>query len=405
LGVPMSSQSKFAKKSWRFNPETHQRLITFLRADSYLVKSKGRFNITAVADRLDVSSDTVRRLISQKEGSNLSSLRKIFDSQFPGETDDLDDDTFGESYCEVCLRTSESEQCELPQITADGDLGILEYLLMFKVERHGSDAYRVKAKLVSDRNPSSQERPHENDVYDIKGLTLDGIAIEEFEVMLDQAIEECSETYGIDRGDLIVQWFLPMELFHLQVEQIQLRMGRRSCVNSGKTCNQVIIRSYDLHFDRCYRKSLAAWKSRWQQFLEKPQQKVSQTLPEISPEQNLPEGWRNNCQIWGSRFTIPIDPKMREDFWDRKFMEGFPFALWRRDGNNSIGKTEFEQLAEQAVRDLPTAVTQIYRNTLPGAAPSQSATTMMGRPDLTNLALLWDNPFRPFPDSIDYQSA
>ncbi|MFM2432216.1 MAG: hypothetical protein RLZZ511_3430 [Cyanobacteriota bacterium] len=350
-----------------------------------------------------VDTKMARRLINQTGGSNLGNLRTLFDLLFPGEADGLDPETFSNTYCESCSPASRPTN-QIPKTSPiEGD--VIEYLLMLKVKPHAANSYLVKANLVTDYASSSEAMPDEHNFRDIKGLPLDNISIIQFDEILDHAIEECSANYGVDRNDLIVQWFLPTELLNLSVEQMRIREGRLFYIEAGKACRSVILRSYDRQ--KYYRKSLAAWKKRWQQFLTRPSCKVSQMLPEICSEQDLPASWRNNCDIWGSHFVLPTDAQMQDVFWDRYFTEGFPFALWRRDARNEIGKAELEQLVNQSVQDLPTAVAQVYQNRLPSAALAQSATTITDRSDLTNLVLLWDNPFRPFPDfdSIDYQSA
>jgi len=77
--------------------------------------------------------------------------------------------------------------------------------------------------------------------------------------------------------------------------------------------------------------------------------------------------------------------------------QGLPIALWNRQpvGSKPKAKKIMQSVTNCTLADLPTSLTTQRKKCLSKLAGTE-------QPDV-QLSLLWDNPYRPFPD-IQYES-
>jgi hypothetical protein len=296
----------------------------------------------------------------------------------------------------------------LPSIVSNSALvtsGIVENYLMVKVKpRSLNDAslgYLVTAAIVQDSEPfKAKAELIETPIAVTPGThpkCAPGYSQAELPQVLSELITICGgKLHKIPLTNLTVQWFLPIELLSLPVEHWQIKIGKKMPCN-GERCKTVIIRSYDRHFSDDYEAVLGEWESSWKRFLDNPESHCHQALHPLDPLAKETVIERND--IVGGHFVAHPEPQQQEDFWDHLLGQGLPIVLWSRQ----VGANP------QCVGDLMTSVKNCLITELPESLANQRRTALSSaaEPDRLKaapIALLWDNPFRPFP-KIDYQSA
>jgi hypothetical protein len=282
--------------------------------------------------------------------------------------------------------------------------GIVENYLMVKVKpRSLNDAslgYLVTAAIVQDSEPFKAKTeliekslpvpPGSHPKY------APGYSQDELPTVLSELIRICGgELHKIPLTNLTVQWFLPIELLSWPVEHWQIKIGKKMRC-SGTRCKTVIIRSYDRHFSNEYETVLGEWESAWKRFLDNPESHCHQALYSLDP---LTEGIViEPIDIVGGHFMEHPEQQQQEDFWDDLLGQGLPIVLWSRQ----VGANP------EYVGDLMASVKDCLLSKLPESLANQRRTALSSaaEPDRMKaapIALLWDNPFRPFP-TIDYPS-
>jgi hypothetical protein len=316
----------------------------------------------------------------------------------------LDDKQFQELYCEEVkddepsFPTEEVREAQLPNSSDSSDV-----FLMIKVKPHlPSISYVISACLVKgDRTPSSEIL--ENDRQDYKLIDVGGqpFKVEEFPQVFYQILESCHTDYTLSK--LTVQWFLPIEQMSLPIEHWQIPIGRRQ-YECGKKCQFVQIRSYDRHFTPNYNPILNDWKCRWEQFLKLSANQCDRVLRQICPNTEMIESCSLESEMFGYRFIEANCPKQQEDFWDELLAEGIPIALWMRRSAPLLDESVLNDIISNCpIADLPQSLTKARKQALSRRLDRTSEPILTD--SATHLSLLWDNPFQPFPDDIEYQSA
>ena len=114
----------------------------------------------------------------------------------------------------------------------------------------------------------------------------------------------------------------------------------------------------------------------------------------------------DNQKVVGCAFVEHHEQQRQEDFWDDLLAQGSSIVLWERhlklpqkaapEGLDSA----LNSLPKCTAANLPKTLSNQRREKLSKAAEAPEADRLKAAP----LSLLWDNPFRPFPQ-IDYESA
>jgi hypothetical protein len=283
-------------------------------------------------------------------------------------------------------------------------LGIVENYLMVKVEpRGGSLGYRISAAIVQD--PAPDERQAE--LIETQLMVADGTNPkyapgyhqDELVDVLSDLIDICGDTpHEIALTELTVQWFLPTELLSLPVEHWQIRIGRNQRPCNGERCKAVIVRSYDRHFPpyaKSYKSMVGEWKRLWRQLLANQETHCDRALESITVQVGI-NG--RNPDVVGYHFTEHADWPQQENLWDQVLSRGAPVALWLRQAGTDpqVAESMMQAVRDCPIAELPSSLANQRREALPGAS---EADRLRSAP----IALLWDNPFRPFP-TIDYPS-
>jgi hypothetical protein len=265
-----------------------------------------------------------------------------------------------------------------------------ETYLMIKVKLHPPDKYLVSAAISEDPDPFQTETVRKETCLDIAippdPQYLPGYSQEQLPDILSELIANCGIQFAL--SDLIVQWFLPLEIISLPVEHWKLQIGRQKPY-SWERCKTVMIRSSDRHFSSDYRSVLGEWKKYWKRLLDNLESASDGSLASLDPITTVAENiWSNNNAI-GCKFIEHEDCDCQINFWDNLLCQGFPIALWSRQSSENQSETmkTINTVAGCTLVDLPNSLTKHRKNQKSDA----------------QLSLLWDNPFRPFPD-IQYES-
>jgi hypothetical protein len=269
-------------------------------------------------------------------------------------------------------------QAEMARITAS-------YLLIKVWKAKATDSgYCIEAAIASSKTPLGEDTwLTESKV----SLNWDNELVENFPKRLDDLLNEVSRDIPIDK--LTVQWFLPIELMSLPIEHWEIAWGRGSNFHC-RVCQSVEIRSYD-RYQMTFRKSLGKLKDKWRRLNQQELLPRYQELPELNE-------FQDSCSL-GTRFILP-EQKI-DDFWDNMLMAGFPVALWIRQPHSEEAKTILESLMDdRSIADLPKDLGDLRRY----AAAGWSGITIEERRGVGQLALMWDNPFRPFPETSYLES-
>jgi hypothetical protein len=266
-----------------------------------------------------------------------------------------------------------------------------ETYLMIKVKLHPPDKYLVSAAISEDPDPFQTETVRNETYLDI-AIPPDpqyspGYSQAQLPDILSELIASCGSQVAL--SDLVVQWFLPLELISLPVEHWQIKIGRQN-PTSWERCKTVIIRSSDRHFSADYRSVLGEWKKYWKCLLNNLESISGGSLASLDSMTTVAEIIRGDNTVIGCKFIEHEDSDYQINFWDNLLGQGLPIALWSR--HPSPDQTETMEIinavAGCTLVELPNSLTQHRRESQ--ASPAQ-------------LSLLWDNPFRPFPD-IQYES-
>jgi hypothetical protein len=267
-----------------------------------------------------------------------------------------------------------------------------ETYLMIKVKLHPpGEKYLVSAAISEDPTPFQLEKKTKETYLDI-AIPPDpqyspGYSQAQLPDILSELIASCGSQVAL--SDLVVQWFLPLELISLPVEHWQIKIGRQN-PTSWERCKTVIIRSSDRHFSADYRSVLGEWKKYWKCLLNNLESISGGSLASLDSMTTVAEIIRGDNTVIGCKFIEHEDSDYQINFWDNLLGQGLPIALWSR--HPSPDQTETMEIinavAGCTLVELPNSLTQHRRESQ--ASPAQ-------------LSLLWDNPFRPFPD-IQYES-
>lgn len=353
---------------------------------------------------------------SREMPSNLTALITQL-AEIPGDPDELEPIL---RFVSILIREQTLEESQrkrlrvwwqeqgLPPIGPDSTLatsGIVENYLMVKVKpRSLNDAslgYLVTAAIVQDSEPfKAKTELIEMPIAVTPGThpkCAPGYSQAELPQVLSELITICGgKLHKIPLTNLTVQWFLPIELLSLPVEHWQIKIGRKMPCN-GEWCKTVIVRSYDRHFSDDYEAVLGEWESSWKRFLDNPESHCDRALLALDPLAKKTVIERSN--IVGGHFVEHPEPQQQEDFWDHLLGQGLPIVLWSRqvETNLQCAGGSMASVRDCLVTELPESLANQRRTALSSAAEPD-------RMDAAPIALLWDNPFRPFP-TIDYQSA
>lgn len=195
--------------------------------------------------------------------------------------------------------------------------------------------------------------------------------------------------------DLTVEWFLPFELMSATIDDCKIGRIPR-CYSS--LCKSIHIRSTD-RFEPIYKPFLGGAKQRWHRLNKDPEAFCDRDFAHLS---NFNRD--QSASLIGGWFVESVESEdiaNYEVFWDEVLVKGLPIALWMRqavDVEAAHGAmTEF--IADLPVAQLPEKLTNARRTVL-GSTASNTIREYSG---VRQFALMWDNPFRPFPE-IDYHS-
>jgi hypothetical protein len=283
---------------------------------------------------------------------------------------------------------------------------IAEICLMVKVKprvlNNPSLGYLVSAALIKDPDPFSPEIEPVATPITISvppdPKCAPGYSQTDLPHILNELIRTCGNEHGIPLTDLVIQWFLPIELMSLPIEHWQFQIGRKQKEYSGKRCKAVIVRSSDRHFSSDYRAASGDWQKYWQRLVtiqqSKQTLKCAQALAHLDPITGKTSINWTSSKVVGCRFVEHHNPQQQEDVWDGLLSQGTPIAIWIR-----------QPTTEKRVRPLSTCtIAQLLTSLATHRQRALSHDCEPDRLEAASLCLLFDNPHRPFP-AIDYQSA
>lgn len=306
-----------------------------------------------------------------------------------------------------------AERCGF-QISSQTQPKRAEHYLMLKVQprslNDSSLGYLLSAAIVNDPDPLTPEVDFQATSLSIPEPTnpslAPGYSLDELPQVLSELVTLCGGEHGIPLTDLTVQWFLPIELMSLPIEHWQIKIGRRQKPPIGQRCKSVIVRSYDRQFTSDYEAVVGDWKKYWRRFLKYRQHCCSETLMPLNPRAGKTKIAWDNQKVVGCAFVEHHEQQRQEDFWDDLLAQGSSIVLWERhlklpqkaapEGLDSA----LNSLPKCTAANLPKTLSDQRREKLSKAAEAPEADRLKAAP----LSLLWDNPFRPFPQ-IDYESA
>lgn len=282
--------------------------------------------------------------------------------------------------------------------------GVMENYLMLKLQPHPPEGFVIDAALIRDPSPYDIE-----DHGVITPLKLDNQVVKDskdlnvgLQQVLCELITTCTRDYKVPLTDLTIQWFLPIELMSLPVEQWGIPMGRKQKPAIGKRCKAILIRSYDRHFSNDYDISMGDWEKYWNSLLNSLDLNSHQVLDALDPLAGVTNMSWHNPQILGCRFLEHDNQQKQEDLWDSLLSQGVSIALWMRylTCAQQDYETIFNQVAQGTISNLPTTLTHHRKSIL----PDHTDDLFSADPNVAAyLSLLWDNPFRRFPH-IDFSS-
>lgn len=257
--------------------------------------------------------------------------------------------------------------------------GPAKYFLMVGVNEHKQQRgyYTVEACFAEDRDP--QHRNQNQWQKTRLSIPIDedaAVSAEQIFPIIADIVTDVADDKEIPLSDLTIQCFLPKKLLHLSIEQIEIDIfGEQHRI--GCECEAVMVRSSER------RKRSAAhgnWKKRWDNF-----QAVALAQDAVvckrGDQKQFDEALEDYTKI-GCAFDS--DDVEHQDTLQKILVKGIPIAIWLRP-NHSLSEpcSRLESVLSGCIGNLPTAITgrlSQYRQISP------------------HLALLWDNPYRPFPD-------
>ncbi len=401
------------------NPDPMEQLIwgiTGLKCQDYLqeliqILTPVDFNTTVVK----AYRDSLPELRHRPTPDNLEALVRLI-ADIPGQPDELKplwrfvksliQDKSLDSDCQRAIEEWAKVQkipLDLATETVQSQSETGETYLMIKVKFHPPDKYIVSAAIVEDPDPLKLEVERKETSIDIP-IPPDpkyspGYSQEQLPLILSELIAICGGKYSIPLTDLVVQWFLPIELMSLPIEHWQIPIGRQKPCN-GERCKAVIVRSSERHFSSDYQSVLGEWKEHWKHLLDRIKLQSNQALEPLEPMTGKAKIEWSQTNAVGCTFIEHDDRQQQIDFWDNLLGQGLPIALWSRQPVTNKQKTKkiMKSVTESSLAELQMSLTKQRINAL----PKTSATTITSQP-AAQLALLWDNPFRRFPD-IQYES-
>jgi vWA-MoxR associated protein C-terminal domain/vWA-MoxR associated protein middle region (VMAP-M) 1/Effector-associated domain 9 len=305
------------------------------------------------------------------------------------------------------LKTWATQQGMMIQSKKPASSETAEVCLMVKVQPRAfndpSLGYVVSAAIAQDPNPWNP---------DIKPITTPititvrpdpkcapGYAQEDLPLMLNELIGTCGKEHHIPLSDLIIQWFLPIELMSLPVEhwQIQISESQKQC--SGGRCKAVIVRSSDRHFSPFYQLASGDWQKYWKRLLACQETRCAETLVPLDPiARKTTINWKKP-QVVGCKFVAHPELQQQKVLWEQLLGQGVPIALWMRQSREDpqITKRVMQTVTKCSIVKLPESLADHRQKAL-------SSDSETDRLKTASLCLLLDNPFRPFP-TLDYESA
>ena len=284
---------------------------------------------------------------------------------------------------------------------------IVETCLMVKVQPRSlndpSLGYLLSAAVVQDPDPLKLEVERVETAIAVPESTnfkyAPGYADTDLPIVLSELVTICGRDHGIPLTDLTVQWFLPIELMSLPIEHWQIRIGKNQEQCSGQRCKAVIVRSYDRHFSPDYLLAVGDWKKYWNRLSPCQGSSCTTTLVTLDPKTKKTTIDWNKPHVIGCKFMEHDEQQQQENFWDHLLGQGVPVALWTRqvEADPKMAKRIMQSVSKCSIAGLPLSLATQRKKAL---SELSEADRLRAAP----LCLLWDNPFRPFPN-IDYQSA
>jgi vWA-MoxR associated protein C-terminal domain/vWA-MoxR associated protein middle region (VMAP-M) 1/Effector-associated domain 9 len=305
------------------------------------------------------------------------------------------------------LKTWATQQGMMLQSEKPASSETAEICLMVKVQpcalNDPSLGYVVSAAIAQDPNPWNP---------DIKPITTPititvrpdpkcapGYAQDDLPLILNELIGTCGKEHHIPLTDLIIQWFLPIQLMSLPVEHWQIQIGESQKQCSGGRCKAVIVRSSDRHFLPHYQLASGDWQKYWKRLLECQEARCAETLAPLDPiARKTTINWKKP-KVVGCKFVEHHELQQQKVLWEQLLGQGVPIALWMRQSreDTQITKRVMQTVTKCSIVKLPESLADHRQKAL-------SSDSETDRLKAASLCLLLDNPFRPFP-TLDYESA
>jgi hypothetical protein len=254
--------------------------------------------------------------------------------------------------------------------------------LMVGVNEHKQQRgyYTIEACFAEDRDPQ-----HRNDQWQKTKLSIPidedaAVSAEQIFPMIAAIVTDVVDDKEIQLSDLAIECFLPKKLLHLPIEQVEIDIfGEQH--RTGCECKAVMVRSSER---RKRSPAHGNWKSRWDNFQATALARDA-VVCKRGDQRQFDEALEDYTKI-GCAFDS--DDVEHQGTFQKILVKGIAISIWLRP-NHSISepRSTLESVLNRCVGDLPTALT--------GRRFQYSEMYSQISP---HLALLWDNPYRPFPD-------
>ena len=286
-----------------------------------------------------------------------------------------------------------------PENISNATDGKTETYLMVQVRGHQQDRgkYVISASVVDDPAPETPDAtlcvPHLIEASDTSFVE------EEIWAEVSRLVGECCREHGVSPAQLMVQCFLPIHLLHAEIEQkVTVKTGRNEVTRRAiaTRCKAVVLRSLERQKMKGkkseYCMVVRDWETQWRTLMENPDASCRDVMNlEQEDMDQFDQALDRAPQLGhvGCGFVGLADPMAHEERFDQIFaVAAYPIALWLRPTHN---------------HELPYAVLQSHLSGSIGELPFALTARRREPIGAQHVTLLWDNPFRPFPD-IDYQS-
>jgi vWA-MoxR associated protein C-terminal domain/Caspase domain/vWA-MoxR associated protein middle region (VMAP-M) 1 len=286
---------------------------------------------------------------------------------------------------------------------------LTEYYLMVYVceSREYRDRYDILAALIQDPDPHNETDKCIPSRLEVTENFKKPFIADQIPKVVARLVYDCFKQ-EVPLNRLSVQCFLSKKLLHSVIEKEEIEIhGEMKAI--GTICKTVVVRSLERQLEgrkprgsdhsQTNGKSFFAdgnWQKRWEKLMTCSDFNCQDMLIlHQGDKDQFFEDLQDDTKV-GCGFAGSSDPSENGELFDEIFLEGIPIALWIRSDYTEVEPYEvLNKVLDKQIVQLPQRLTTERKKA--GRTNPTNQDTM-----IQHLALLWDNPFRPFP-TIAYQ--